>query len=446
MSENICIVGTGKIGLITAIGLADLGHNIIVVDKSRRRIDLLKSGRSPDSEPGVDEYLQKLLKSDNLVFTSRIDEAIENSGVVIIAVGTPEGFDGQPNMTYVTDAVHSIAENMKHYKVLVTMSTVPVGTNRKIEKYLRKRCPHIEFDIVSNPKFLRTGKSLEDFFNPDRLILGCSSHRARLVLMRVYRVFHDRAVPFLWCTLETAELIKYASSAFLATKITFINQLANLSEKVGADVSDIALALGLDGRIGAESLHVGPGYGGSNFSSETRALTNAGDKCEVDMSLIREVIDANERQKKRVVNRLEELVGSYENKTVAVLGLAFKTDSANVSESPAITIVNELLFRGATVAVHDPMAMNNFKKHFPYITYNDDPILTCVDADILIIATGWEEYKSLNPQKLREVMMGNIIYDSRNILLDELFTAEGFLYLGTGREICRSIELAEKST
>ncbi|MBN2655567.1 MAG: UDP-glucose/GDP-mannose dehydrogenase family protein [Spirochaetales bacterium] len=446
MSKNICVVGTGYVGLIAAVGLADFGNQVIAVDKNAGKIKMLQAGKSPIYEPGLSDYLQRNLEAGRLAFTTDTALAIRESDVVFIAVGTPEGFDGQPNMNHVTEVVHSIADNLDSYKVIVIKSTVPVGTNRRIEKYLKTRCSEQEFDVVSNPEFLREGSSVQDFFHPDRTVIGHSSERAKQVMFEVYRALNLISVPFLWCSLETAELIKYASNAFLATKITYINQMANLAEEVGADIHQVAGAMGMDGRISAKFLHPGPGYGGSCFPKDTKAIVATGDQYGVDMSLIREVVEANEKQKKRVVSRLEEKLDSLAGKTVAILGLAFKQRTDDVRESPSITIVNELIFRDAQVKAHDPEAMDNFKKHFPYIDYCENWEEAVKDAHVLIIATEWNEYRSLDPRKMRETMKGNLICDTRNLLDPRPFMDMGFDYMGTGRPFINSKQLSEIRT
>lgn len=432
---HICVIGTGSVGLVTAAGLADAGHKVTAVDRNLRKIKLLRESRSPIYEPGVEDVLRRNIDSGNLEFTSRIEEAIGGSHVIFIAVGTPEGFDGQPNMNYVTEAVHSIAENINSDKVIVIKSTVPVGTGRRIENYLKTRCPGMGIHVVSNPDFLREGNAMEDFLHPDRIVIGLNSDEPRKAILEVYRDFNRIRVPFFWCSPETAELSKYANNSFLALKITLINQLASLAAETGAEISDIAAVLGLDRRIGPDYFRAGPGYGGSCFPRDTRALVKTGEQFGVDMSLIRELIDSNERNKKNVVSRLEAIAGSLEESSVAVLGLSFKAGTDDVRESPAITIVNDLIFRGADVKAYDPRAMENFREHFPYISYSDSAEEAVKEADILIIATEWKEFGNLDPRKLKKLMKGDLLYDTRNLLDREAFTEAGFRYLGTGRKL-----------
>jgi UDPglucose 6-dehydrogenase len=434
MAKNICVIGTGSLGLITAVGLADFGNNVVAVDKNPERIKMLQSGKSPIIEPAVEEYLLRNLRAERLNFSTDINSAIYDSEVVFIAVGTPESHDERPNMSHVISVIQAISENLNSYKTIVIKSTVPVGTNKKIENFLRKICSGGEFDVVTNPEFLREGSSVSNFFHPDRTVIGCNTRRARQVMFDVYRSLNLKSVPFLWSNPETAELIKYASNAFLATKITFINQMANLAEKVDGDIHKISIAMGLDERIGSKFLNPGPGYGGRSIPRDTKAIVHTAEQHNVDLSLIREVIESNEKQKKRVVTRLEELVENFENLTVAVLGLAFKQNTKTVRESPAKTIVNELIFRGADVRVHDPEAMGKFRKLFPYVTYCKSSEEACTGAEILIIVTDWNEYRSLDAKRLRQIMKGNIIYDTRHILDYSLFLEQGFNYLSIGRE------------
>jgi len=433
MSKNICVIGTGYVGLIAAVGLADFGNNVIGVDKDKEKIRLLKSAKSPIYEPGVEEYLERNLKTGRLNFTSDIDMAIQKSEFIYIAVGTPEGADGSPDMSYVDSVVTSIAGNLNTYKVVVTKSTVPVGTNRGIENRLRQMCPDKEFDVVSNPEFLREGSSMQDFFHPDRTVIGFSTERAKNGMFEVYRALNVISVPFIWCSLETAELIKYASNAYLATKITFINQMANLAEIVDADIHKIAQAMGMDGRISPKFLHPGPGYGGSCFPKDTKAVVDTGDKYGVNMSLIRKVIEANELQKERIVERLENSMGSLVGKTVAILGLAFKQRTDDIRESPSIAIVKGLLSKGAIVRAHDPKAVENFKKLFPEIKYFNEADEAFTQADAVIIATEWNEYRNIDPAALKSGMKGSVLFDARNLLDPELFKKTGFTYLGIGR-------------
>lgn len=430
---NITVVGTGYVGLIVSIGLADFGNMVTGVDKNSGKIQMLSSGISPIYESGIDDYLKRNINAGRLNFSTDLDSAISGADLVFIAVGTPEQSDGSPNLKYIESVVESIGKNMDGYTVIVTKSTVPVGTNRWIEKELGKIVPPSQFDVVSNPEFLREGKAVEDFFHPDRTVIGCESKKAREILSGVYRALNVISVPFIWCSLETAELIKYASNAFLATKITFINQMANLSEKVGADIHTVARSMGMDGRISPYFLHPGPGYGGSCFPKDTRAVVDTGIKNGVNMSLIRSVINANEEQKSLVTVKLEQLIGKLEKKTIAILGLAFKQQTDDIRESPAITLVDDLIAQNCNIRVHDPKAMDNFKKIYPDIIYCTNAYEAAEGSDALIIMTEWNEYRSLDLDRIKKMLTSPNILDTRNLLDCSEVTLNGINYQGTGR-------------
>lgn len=433
MSKKITVVGTGYVGLIVAVGLADFGNEVIGVDNDVKKVEMLKNGESPIYEAGVEDYLNRNLEAARLSFTDDIGMAVKSADVVFIAVGTPESADGSPDMQYVDAVVESIAKHMDGYTVVVTKSTVPIGTNRRIKNTLGKLRPDGEFDVVSNPEFLREGRAVGDFFHPDRTILGYESERAKDVMFEVYRTLNVTSVPFVWCGLETAELIKYASNSFLATKITFINQMANLAEAVGADIHKVAKSMGMDGRISPYFLHPGPGYGGSCFPKDTKAVVDIGKKYGVDMSLVASVIEGNENQKVRMIEKLESFTGGVDGKTVAVLGLAFKQQTDDIRESPALTIVDALLKRGCRVQAHDPKAMENFAEEYPSVIYCNTSYDAAKGADVLILATEWNEYRGLDFKKLSSVMTGRHILDTRNLLEPELVRNAGFSYEGVGR-------------
>jgi len=362
MSKKICVIGTGYVGLIASVGLSDFGNEIIGVDVDKKKVEMLEKGISPIYEPGVERYLKRNLESGRLKFSTDIAKSIQDSEVIFIAVGTPPKNNGEADLSFVESVVKTISENLNTYKVVVTKSTVPVGTNRWIKEKLKEFAPKKDFDVVSNPEFLREGNAAQDFFHPDRTVIGYESDRARDVMFEVYRALNLISVPFVWCTLETAELVKYASNAFLATKITFINQMANLAETVGGDIHTISKSMGMDGRISPKFLHPGPGYGGSCFPKDTMAVVQTGDKFGVDMSLIRSVIEANDLQKARMVTKLEKLIGSFKDKTIAVLGLAFKSETDDIRDTPAFNLVDGILAKGAKIQAHDPQAMDNFSK------------------------------------------------------------------------------------
>ena len=422
MSKKITVIGTGYVGLVAAVGLADFGNSLIGVDIDENKIEKLNKAIPTIYEPGIEEYLKRNIKAGRLRFTTDIGEGIEKSEVIFIAVGTPPKDDGDVDLSQIESVVHSISSNISSYKVIVTKSTVPIGTNKWIKETIKKESGFDDFDIVSNPEFLREGKAVHDFFHPDRIIAGYETGRAKEYIEDIYRPLYLIQTPFVWCNIETAELIKYASNTFLATKITFINQMANLAEAIGADVHMIARAMGMDGRISSKFLHPGPGYGGSCFPKDTKALIHIGDSVNVDMSLVREVVRANEVQKYLMVDKLKKCTGPLKDKVIALLGLAFKAETDDVRDSPAINIVEKLLEAGAVINAHDPKGIENFKKIYPEpeVHYFENEFDAINGADAILICTEWNEYRNLDLEKARDCMKGNVILDTRNVLDVEL--------------------------
>ncbi len=460
MAKSITVLGTGYVGLVSSVGLADFGNSVTGVDLRKDIVETLQSGTPTIYEIGLEDYLQRNLEAGRLSFTTDGPAAIRDADIVFIAVGTPPGSDGHADLSQVEAAARSVAKNLTGYKVVVTKSTVPVGTNRRVQEIIAAesgQVPGEGFSVVSNPEFLREGKAVQDFFHPDRIVLGCEDERARGYMEDVYRALYLIQTPFVWCNLETAELIKYASNAFLATKITFINQMANLAEATGADIHTIARSMGMDGRISPKFLHPGPGYGGSCFPKDTKAVAATGDEYGVDMSVIKEVIRSNDEQKSLTAKKLLRLMGgSASEKTVAVLGLAFKAETDDVRESPAIDIVQELLLDGAHVRVFDPEAVENFKAALvgegPFggglnsdlrekieeaaaerLSYCRDEFRALEGADALIIVTEWNAFRNLNLERTKALMKGQVIFDARNVLDPERVRALGFSYAGVGR-------------
>jgi len=431
MAKKITIIGTGYVGLISAVGLADFGHNVTGVDINKIVVDTLNRGEPHIYETGLRDYLHKNLDSGRLTFSTDVAASIRDAEVIFISVGTPSNGDGSADLSQLFQAADDIKNNLNGYKVVVIKSTVPVGTNRKVAD--RLAADGTAVDVVSNPEFLREGKAIQDFFHPDRIIIGVESERAKSVMQDIYRSLYLIQTPVVWCNLETAELIKYASNAFLASKITFINQMANLCDAVGADIHAIAKAMGMDGRISPKFLHPGPGFGGSCFPKDLRALAAMGEERGVRMSLVREVIQANNAQKLLVIEKLKDLLNTLNRKTVAVLGLAFKAETDDVRESPAVSIVDGLLRAGCRINAHDPIAMDNFKKKFPDITYCDHEYMALQEADALIICTEWNEYRNLDLNRVKQCMKGNLILDMRNLLNREQAKQTGFIYRGMGR-------------
>jgi UDPglucose 6-dehydrogenase len=435
MSKKIAVVGTGYVGLIAAIGFADFGNEVIGVDIDKEKIDNLNNGISPIYEQGIYDYLGRNLKSKRLRFSSDIGLSIRESEVIFIGVGTPPKDNGEADLSFVENVVKEICENLNGYKVIVTKSTVPIGTNRWIKDYIKKETNSDNFDVVSNPEFLREGKAIIDFFHPDRVVIGYESEKSKEIIKDIYRPLYLIETPFVWCNYETAELIKYANNAFLATKITFINQIANLSEAIGADVIQVAKAMGMDGRISPKFLHAGAGYGGSCFPKDTKSLVKIGEKHNVNMSLVREVIHSNELQKNRMVEKLRKVAGDLNNKCIAVLGLAFKPETDDMRESPAISIINELIKSNSNIKVHDPKAMDNAKKIFgDKIIYCDSELEAVKNADALILVTDWNEYRSLSLNTVATLMKNKIIIDTRNMLQPAKVKELGFTYEGVGRK------------
>jgi UDPglucose 6-dehydrogenase len=434
VSKKITVIGTGYVGLVASVGLADFGHTIIAVDIDKNKVKTLSQGISIIYEPGIQEYLKRNIESKRLRFTTDIDSAVREAEVIFIAVGTPPKENGETDLSQIQNAIISISKNLNNYKVIVTKSTVPVGTNRWIKEEIKRRTGNSNYDVVSNPEFLREGKALYDFFHPDRVVVGLESEEARKIIEEIYQSLYLIQIPFIWCNFETAELIKYAGNAFLAAKITFINQMANLAETVNADIHLIAKAMGMDGRISSKFLHPGPGYGGSCFPKDTRALVQTAGKHNINMSLVKEAINANEEQKLRMVSKLYRLVGDLKDKTVAVFGLSFKEETDDIRESPSIAIVKRLLDQGVKVRAHDPIAISNFQKLFKEVNYFKDEFEAAQGAHAVVICTAWNEYRNLDLEKLKEVMVGNIILDTRNVLNSENAKKMDFIYEGVGRK------------
>jgi UDPglucose 6-dehydrogenase len=435
MSKKITVIGTGYIGLISAIGFADFGNNVIAVDINEAIVKKLNKGIPTIYEHGIKDYLLRNLKAGRLEFTTNLQYALQKSEIIFLAVGTPSKNDGGADLSAVYNVVNEIAKYINDFKVIVTKSTVPVGTNREIYTILQNRTNNKDFAVVSNPEFLREGRAVQDFFHPDRIVIGYEDERAKESIIDIYRPLYLIETPFIWCTLETAELIKYASNAFLATKISFINQLANLCEACNADIHQIAKAMGMDGRISPKFFHPGPGYGGSCFPKDTKALVSTGKKYKIHMSLVNEVINVNEEQKKLVVVRLRKLLGNLNGKKIAVLGLAFKAETDDVRESPAIEIVRALLQEGASIQAHDPKATDNFKKILnDGISFYDNEFEALQDTDCMLILTEWNEYRNLDLPRAKKLMKNPLILDTRNVLSPSNAKELGFHYTAIGRD------------
>ena len=433
---NITVVGTGYVGLVTGAALADFGLEVSCVDSDARKIQTLSSGRVPFYETGLEELVNRNLRNRRLTFSTDLEAAARASLAVFIAVGTPDLADGRPDLSQVDSVAAALAGCLDDYTVIVTKSTVPVGTARRIQGLLagKQRRP-VEFDVVSNPEFLREGSAVADFMRPDRVVIGADSEKAAAIVKDIYRPLYLNETPFVVTGLETAELIKYACNAFLATKISFINEMANLCERVGADVHHVARAMGLDKRISPRFLHPGPGFGGSCFPKDLVALARTGRQLEAPQRLAEAVIEVNRRQKERVFSRMERELGGLKRKKIGVLGLAFKPDTDDVREAPAIDICKRLLEAGALIQAYDPAAMPNSRK-----VLDGEKVVFCRDAyaaaagvDALWIATEWNEFRNIDLARIKSQMRALVLFDSRNLFDPVKVRALGFRYFGTGR-------------
>ncbi len=433
---HIAVIGAGYVGVVSGACLADFGMKVICVDKEKEKIEKLKKGEIPFYEPGLEELVKKNLKAERLHFTTNLEEAVKNSLVVFICVGTPSNPDGSADLTQIKEVALSLAEVIDEYKVIVTKSTVPVGTNRWIKSLIDANKKHdVAVDVISNPEFLREGAAVEDFMHPDRVIIGGESAYAIAIIKDIYRPLYLAETPFIITNLETAELIKYASNAFLATKITFINEIANFCEKVGADVTVVAQGMGLDPRIGVKFLNPGPGFGGSCFPKDVKALVHHGRSVSSPFKILEAVLEINEKQKLKAIEKLENFLEELSGKTIAIFGLSFKPNTSDVRESPSLVIVPELIKRGAKVKVYDPVAMDEFKKAMGNldIEYSNTPVECAKDSDAIVILTEWNEFRFLNLNEIKKVMKRPVLIDMRNIYEPSIVKKLGFSYSGIGR-------------
>ena len=433
---HVTVVGTGYVGLVTGAALADFGLNVSCVDSDAQKIEALASGRMPFYEIGLEELVNRNLRNHRLAFSTDLEAAVRASLSVFIAVGTPDLPNGTPDLRQVESVVAALAECMDDYKVIVTKSTVPVGTARRIQSLLasKQRRP-VKFDVVSNPEFLREGSAVEDFMRPNRVVIGADNEQAAAIVKDIYRSLYLNETPFVITGLETAELIKYACNAFLATKVSFINEMANLCEKVGADIHHVARAMGLDKRIGPKFLHPGPGFGGSCFPKDLVALARTGRQLEAPQRLAEAVIEINRRQKELVFSRIQRELGGLKRKTIGVLGLAFKPNTDDIREAPAIDICRKLLEAGAVIQAYDPAAMQNSRRVLDgtNVVFCRDAYAAAAGVDALWIATEWNEFRNIDLARIKSVMQAPVLFDSRNIFDPVKVRALGFNYFGTGR-------------
>ena len=431
---HIAVIGTGYVGLVTGACFAEFGVDVTCVDIDESKIARLKDGIIPIYEPGLDQLVARNVQAGRLHFTTDLKQAVERALVIFLAVGTPPKLDGSPDMSYVESAATSIAENMTDYKVIVTKSTVPVGTGKWLRGLITKRQKtKTNFGIASNPEFLREGAAINDFMRPDRVVIGSNDAEAIAIMKDLYRPLYLIETPIVITSLEAAELTKYAANAFLATKISFINEIANLCDKIGCDVHDVARGMGMDKRIGTKFLHPGPGFGGSCFPKDTSALTTVAHQFGAESLIVDAVIEVNKRQRMAMIPKIEKLVGDFKGKTIAVLGLSFKPETDDMREAPAIEIINEMMARGARVKAFDPVAMEEAKKSLPEIAYAKDEYEAIKDADALVFITEWNQFRALDMQKVKKLLKAPKIADLRNIYEPQDMREQGFEYVGVGR-------------
>src|SRR5690349_18962084 len=432
---RIAMIGTGYVGLVSGACFADFGHDVTCVDKDAGKIAALHKGEIPIFEPGLDMLVASNVKARRLSFTTDLKAPVADADAVFIAVGTPSRRgDGHADLTHVYAAAREIAAALNGFTVVVTKSTVPVGTGDEVERIIREANPAADVVVASNPEFLREGAAIRDFKFPDRIVIGTDDERGRKVLGDVYRPLSLNQAPLMFTKRRTAELIKYAANAFLATKITFINEIADLSEKVGADVQEVARGIGLDNRIGSKFLHAGPGFGGSCFPKDTRALIKIAQDCDVQLRIVEAVLGVNDNRKRAMARKVSSAVGGpLRGKTIAVLGLTFKPDTDDMREAPSIPLVTGLLDMGAKVRAHDPVGIEQAKKELPDIAYCTDPYECARGADALVIVTEWAQFRALDLGRLKDEMARPVVVDLRNIYRPDDMAAHGFIYESVGR-------------
>jgi UDPglucose 6-dehydrogenase len=431
---QIGVIGMGYVGLVTAACFAEFGVFVTCVDKDKKRIKSLQEGTIPFFEPGLEDFVHRNMKEKRLTFSTDIADAVRSSMVIFIAVGTPPRGDGSADLKYVEEVAKEIASNLDGYRVIVTKSTVPVGTGdgirRIVSKYLREQA---DFDIVSNPEFLREGSAIEDFMRPNRVVIGASSSQAASIMKDLYKPLYLLETPFVITNIESAELIKYASNSFLATKISFINEIANLCDKVGADVHMVAKGMGLDQRIGPKFLHPGPGYGGSCLPKDTKALLKMAEEQGVELGIVDATIRANERQWESIFEKIRTAMGILKDKTIAILGLSFKPNTDDIREAPSLNIIRRLLKEDAKVRAYDPVSMKVAQGIISHITYCKDPYDAVKGANALVIMTEWNQFRNLELDRLKKLLGEPYFFDLRNIYDPQKLKDKGFKYYCVGR-------------
>jgi len=434
--KKIAVIGTGYVGLVSGAGISDFGHKVVCTDIDSNKIDQLRSGIIPIYEPGLDELVNRNVSACRLTFSDDIDTSIIDSDIIYIAVGTPEGKNGESDLSAIFNVARAIKSNLNEYKVICTKSTVPIGTGKKILELISENSKKdVNVDYVSNPEFLREGSAVKDFLWPDRVVIGATGKKAFEYMKDVYRPLYINETPIIETSVETAELIKYASNAFLSVKISYINEIANICDEIGADVNTVAKAMGIDGRISPKFLHPGPGFGGSCFPKDTKAMISMANDLGLQVKTVESAIEANNFQKQRMINKLRTLLNDdISGKTIAILGLAFKAQTDDIRESPAIDMIEHLLSNNVNVNAFDPIANNNMKNKFPDLNTVSKWEDAVNEADCLVIMTEWNEFRGMDLQKIKDLMKSPKVLDCRNILsIDDLETL-GFEYDNVGRK------------
>ncbi len=429
---NITVIGTGYVGLVSGVCFSEFGFNVICVDNNKQKIESLKKGQVPIYEPGLDDLMKKNIDANRLKFSYDTKESVKNADIVFIAVGTPSKADGNADLSYIYSVVEELASCINKHAILVIKSTVPVGTTKTIKQFLLDK--NVDIDVAFNPEFLKEGAAIDDFMHPDRVILGIENKKAKKILSQVYRPLYVFNVPIVFTNLETAELSKYASNAFLAMKVTFINEISNLCEVCGADVNEVALAMGLDKRIGDKFLQAGPGYGGSCFPKDTNALKSFAKEFGVNMPLVEETIRSNNNRRNKMVSKIINACGgSVKNKKLSILGVTFKANTDDMRDSPSIEIIHSLKADGAKITIYDPSFSEQAKNIFNDVTWGNNAYDTCNSADVVIILTDWLEFRALNLKELRKRVNGALLIDLRNIYNVKEVEDSGFNYCSVGR-------------
>ena len=436
---HVTMIGTGYVGLVSGACFSEFGHNVTCVDKDATKIEALHCGEIPIFEPGLDELVESNVNAGRLSFTTDLQQPVANADAVFIAVGTPSRRgDGHADLTYVFNAAREVADALDGYTVIVTKSTVPVGTGTEVFKVVRETSPGAEFDVASNPEFLREGAAITDFMRPDRVIVGTDSERAKEVMGELYRSLFLNETPVMFTTRQTAELIKYAANAFLATKVTFINEIANLCEQVDANVQDVARGIGLDGRIGSKFLHAGPGYGGSCFPKDTLALLRTAENLGLPLDIVQATVNVNDRRNREMAQKIIDACGgSLDGKTIAILGLTFKPNTDDMRDSPSLDIIPTLQAAGAKVRAYDPEGMDEARMMLDGIEYCDDAYDTLPNSDALVIITEWNVFRAMDMHRVKGLLNSPVLVDMRNIYDPETMRELGFTYVSVGRPSVR---------